>query len=70
MEDKDMICKSLAETLKLTRNHEDLEGLYYNIDDNDHETVVIRWTGGGMRVVNVTMDSGTAMIRDIMKSID
>ena len=38
--------------------------------DDGTEIVTIRWIGGTYKRVNVTMDSGTAMIRDIMKRID
>lgn len=34
MENKDAICKALAETLKLTRNHQDLDDLYYMVEAN------------------------------------
>lgn len=67
MEDKQLICNLLCETLKATRNQADLKKLHYN---NDNETVTITWESGGQKTVNVAMDSGTAMIRDIMKSID
>lgn len=67
MEDKQLICNLLCETLQATRNQSDLKKLRYN---NETETVTITWKGGGQRIVNVAMDSGTAMIRDIMKSID
>ena len=70
MENKDAICKALAETLKLTRNHQDLDDLYYMVEANEDEIVRVQWMNGAHRDVNVTMDSGTAMIRDIMKAID
>lgn len=70
MENKDAICKALAETLKLTRNHQNLDDLYYMAEDNGDEIVRVQWMNGAHRDVNVSMDSGTAMIRDIMKAID
>lgn len=70
MEDKDMICKELAKVLKLTRNQNDLEDLRYEILDNGEEIVTVTWNGGGRKIVGVSMDSGTAMIRDIMRAID
>ena len=70
MEDKDLICKELAKLLKLTRNQSDLKALRYEILDNDEEIVTVEWEGGGRKVVGVSMDSGTAMIRDIMRAID
>jgi len=70
MEDKDLICKELAKLLKLTRNQSDLKALRYEILDNDDERVTIEYEHGGSRVVNVSMDSGVAMIRDIMRACE
>ena len=69
-EDKQAICIALAETLRLTRYNSDLVCLIYEMLDDGTEIVTIRWIGGTYKRVNVTMDSGTAMIRDIMKRID
>lgn len=69
-EDKDLICKELAKLLKLTRNQSDLKALKYEILDNEEEIVTVEWESGGRKVVGVSMDSGTAMIRDIMRAID
>ncbi len=66
-ENKQKICDLLAETLRATRNQHDLLSLTYN---DESETVEIGWASGGKRRVNVAMDSGTAMIRDIMRAID
>lgn len=70
MENKDLICKELAKLLKLTRNQSDLKAIRYEILDNGEEIVTVEWEGGGHKVVCVSMDSGTAMIRDIMRAID
>lgn len=69
-ENKDLICKELAKLLKLTRNQSDLKTLKYEILDNGEEIVTVEWESGGRKVVGVSMDSGTAMIRDIMRAID
>ena len=69
-EDKDLICEELAKLLKLTRNQSDLKALKYEILDNGEEIVRVEWESGGRKVVGVSMDSGTAMIRDIMRAID
>ena len=39
MENKDAICNALAETLKLTRNQQDLDDLYYMVEGNGDEIV-------------------------------
>ena len=67
MENKQIICDLLTKTLQATRNHQDLEKIVYN---NETEIATLYWQGGGSRDVNVAADSGTAMIRDIMRAID
>ena len=69
MEDKDLICKELAKLLKITRNQSDLKALRYEILDNDEEIVTVEWEGGGRKVVCVSMDSGIAMVRDILRAL-
>lgn len=68
-EDKQEICNLLAQTLRATRNHHDLVELKYEYRGPDNELVTIIWEHGKQQV-NVSMDSGTAMIRDIMRAID
>ena len=68
-EDKDLICKELAKLLKLTRNQSDLKALRYEILDNNDEIVTLEWEDGGRKVVCVSMDSGVAMIRDILRAL-
>jgi hypothetical protein len=70
MEDKATICDLLCVALQATRNHGDLRSIQYVKEQNGDETAVLTWENGGQRRVNVSMDSGTAMIRDIMKAID
>lgn len=67
-EDKELICQLLRATLKATREHSDLQGLYYQKLDNGDELVTVSWSEGGT-TVNVTADSGIAMIRDILRAI-
>jgi len=64
MEDKQKICDLLLTTLQATYNAQDLVSLKY---DGEQETVTATFVGGGKYVINVALDSGTAMIRDIMK---
>ena len=65
-EDKHLICALLAVTLQTTRDAYDLMSLKF---DEDAEIVTVRFTGGGIRKINVAADSGVAMIRDIMKHL-
>lgn len=61
-----MICDRLLETLKLTRQLYDLIDLDYI---EGKELVVAHFEGGGKKEINVAMDSGIAMIRDIIRAI-
>lgn len=66
MEDKQKICDLLVPVLQETRDFQELESLKYN---KDNETVVATFWYGAVKTVNVHMDSGTSMIRDIIKQI-
>lgn len=63
VEDKQLICDYLLETLKLTRGQGDLETLIY---DPKTEIVTGTYKNGGRIRINVACDSGVSMIRDIM----
>ena len=63
MEDKQKILDALLQTLRLTRSLYDLEELTY---EPLTETVYCKFETGAARRVNVAMDSGTAMIKDVM----
>lgn len=65
-EDKHEICKRLFCTLTATRNCYDLISLTYN---DKEEAVYAEFKGGYVRKINVAMDSGTALIRDVMKNL-
>lgn len=65
-EDKQLICSLLCAACRETRGLFDLLALRYN---KEQETVTAFFPGGS-KVINVAMDSGTAMIRDIMKNIE
>jgi hypothetical protein len=65
IEDKQHICDLLCATLKATRDQHDLESIMYH---DDTETVTLAYEGGG-RSVNVALDSGIAMIRDILRAL-
>ena len=64
MEDKQKICDLLTATMPATYNACDLMSLIY---DGEKETVTATFNGGGKYVINVALDSGTSMIRDIIK---
>ena len=66
MENKQKICDLLVPVLRETRNLEDLLALDY---DAQHEVVIATFLNGAEKHVNVAMDSGTSMIRDIIAQI-
>lgn len=65
-ENKQMICDLLLRALQETRNLHDLVELLY---DPGKEVVIARFNNGCTKRVNVSCDSGTAMIMDIVKWI-
>ena len=71
MEDKAAITKALLPVLQMTRNHADLVSLVYSRDrDGGMEIVTATWEGGTTMSCNVSCDSGTALIRDVMRMLD
>lgn len=63
---KQDLCDALVPVLRMTRNLYDLESLEY---DPDSEIITAQFPGRKVWI-NVAMDSGTAMIKDIMKQIE
>lgn len=62
MENKTEICNELCKVLQLTDNAADLVSLDFDLKTE----IVTAVFEGGSRKINVAMDSGTAMIRDIV----
>lgn len=65
MEDKQKICDLLLPLLKETRAFSDLDDLEY-IQDQD--CVLLTFANRHVCRVNVAMDSGIAMIRDVIRT--
>lgn len=65
-EDKQKILDLLLPALQATRNLHDLIGLDY---DEESETVIATFNNGYQKRVNVAIDSGTAMICDVIRQI-
>lgn len=65
MEDKQKILNLLCRTLQATDNAADLVSLTYLPQE---DAVIVRFANGRRRV-NVAMDSGTAMIRDVVNNL-
>ena len=66
MEDKQKILDLLLPALQATRNLSDLVELEYR---EDRELVCAKFASGSQKIVNVAMDSGTALIRDVIEQI-
>ena len=67
MENKQIILNALLVALQLTRAGDDLHCLRYDAED---EEVKVFFTGGSYQVINVALDSGLAMLRDVLNQID
>ena len=67
-EDKQKICNLLCEALQATDNAADLVSITYIEDTQNTQHAKIQFMGGH-RIVNVSMDSGTSMIRDIVNNL-
>lgn len=69
-EDKRKICSLLLPVVQATRAGWDVIDLEYtNNEFTDDEYVRIRYASGCTKKVNVTLDSGTAMILDVIKGL-
>ena len=67
-ENKQLICDLLLKTLQATRGGSKLVSLIYAIEPAK-ETVMAEFQGGWKKVADVTMDSGAALIFDVMRQI-
>jgi hypothetical protein len=65
-EDKAKITKALLPVLQMTRNLYDLVDLEYMQPGPDEEYVIATFNNGATKKVNVHMDSGTALILDVV----
>lgn len=69
MEDKQEICNLLCVALQATRDQYNLTDIIYREMPNDNEIVTLFYENGYKRIVNVSMDSGIAMMRDILRGV-
>lgn len=68
-EDKQAICDALCKTLQLTMAGNNLISIEYKVYSPWTKRAVLRFTGGNSQEVNVSMDSGISMLRDILKQM-
>lgn len=70
MESKQYITQSLFDLLKLTREYgSELVRLDY-IKNDAEEVVVAEFISGSTKTINVHMDSGIALIKDVVKHLE
>lgn len=70
MEDKAKICELLLPLLQATRCGSDIVSLEYtSLPGIYDEVVCVTWENNYKQIVNVTADSGVAMISDIIRRI-
>lgn len=72
MENKQHICDLLLAALQATREYSDLVSLEYVVPEQPHRCesyVVATFVSGYSRMINTSLDSGSGMIRDILKNL-
>lgn len=65
-ENKEEIIKKLSDLLKITRAGSDIDTM--NLSE-DKESVAIVFSTGYTRKVNIAMDSGISIIRDVARAL-
>ena len=72
MEDKKYILESLFETLSRTRKWRDeIAEMLYHKDKNGNEEVLVRlYEGNAEMFIDVTGDSGMALIKDVIAALE
>lgn len=68
MENYQVICSLFFLTLRQTRQYRDLESLDH-VQKGEERYVIARFVNGSSRKITVTMDSGIAMIKDIVNHL-
>lgn len=66
---KQAVLNKLCEALQLTEGAWDLQSLVYRRFTADEQAVDAEWQAGHHKLINVSLDSDTAMIRDVMEHL-
>ena len=69
IENKRMILDALSIALQLTRAYEDLQGITYEVTQGDDEYAVLNFSERPSQHINITADSGIAIIRDVVSNL-
>ena len=67
-EDKEKITKALLPILQITNNGQDIKDIEY-IKTEHSEYVTVTYKNDYTKIADVTADSGTALIGDVMRQI-
>ena len=70
IEDKELILNWLLGTLRCTVAGSDLVNIRYEQLNNGDELAVLIYNNGYRKTINITADSGIAMIRDITRGME
>lgn len=68
-EDKKKVLKAVLPAIQMTRAGEDVEKLELVTEPYEGEHVTIHYIHGYVSYVNVTADSGAAMIIDVVRAL-
>lgn len=66
---KQAVLNKLCEALQLTEGAWDVQSLVYRRLTADRQVVDVEWWAGHHKLINVSHDSDTAMIRDVMEHL-
>lgn len=70
MENKQEICNELCKVLQMTRDGTDIVRLIYCSQGLEYpESVIVQYKNGYSKEINVHMDSGCEMVKDIMRNV-
>lgn len=73
MENKEEIVKAFLPVLQMTEYFHDLVNIEYRLETNGNfkrERVIATFENGCTKEVNVTYDSGFAVLKDILKQLE
>jgi hypothetical protein len=68
-ENYEMLCREFCALLRKTRFLADLRELVHIVEPNGTRKVLAVFNGGYRKKINVTSDSGIAMLADILKGL-
>ena len=69
-ENKEYVLQMLLATLKYTIAGVDIAEIRYEQISNGEEFAIIVFTNGSHKPVNITADSGLALMRDVLRAIE